>query len=297
MGWYAEAPVWNRHWQCLWLLTYGTDIMNLREKRLRGDEERMFKQSYEFFSRYAGYRDARDSLGAWRAWRDGLDYSDTKRFEERAFGPVSGRKNLNRIAKITEAFRPFGAMNGDIKGYLLTGHPSRNMKTLNDVAADIWPDNYRMFLYQYAPNQTSQGYWRIGSKDEPYGRFARGFDHKTGKDAMYFNIDDGFFQDKPLAGEYPVTVRVVYFDKGTGSWPLVYDGVKDPQQTACTVAKSNSGTWKEKVVTISDGYFGNHCPNQTDLMLKNTDNEDDILHMVEIARTTGDRKGFWGVAP
>lgn len=39
---------------------------------------------------------------------------------------------------------------------------------------NIWPGNYGMYLEQIEANETSIGYWRVGSKEQPYGRFARG---------------------------------------------------------------------------------------------------------------------------
>ena len=67
-----------------------------------------------------------------------------------------------------------------------------------------------------------------------------------------------------------------------------------PPTTALRVRKTNTGRWLERTVEISDGYFGNRCPRKSDLMLVNTDAEDDIFHMVEMTRETGDRKGYWG---
>jgi hypothetical protein len=138
------------------------------------------------------------------------------------------------------------------------------------------------------------GYWRVGSISEPYGRFARGFENATGKNAMYFNIDDAFFTNKALNGQYSVKVKVVYFDQGTGSWELKYDAQSSAQKSALKITKTNTGTWKTATVNLTDAYFGNRCPNSTDLMLVNSDAEDDIFHIVELTRTTGDRKGYWG---
>jgi hypothetical protein len=101
---------------------------------------------------------------------------------------------------------------------------------------------------------------------------------------MRFDIKDSFFSGKPLGGAYPVTVRVVYFDQGTGKWSLQYDAVKDAKKTAFTVTKTNSGTWKERVVTLNNAQFGNGCPGGGDLMLVNEDAEDDIFHMIELTR-------------
>jgi hypothetical protein len=159
-----------------------------------------------------------------------------------------------------------------------------------------------MWLTQIDPNGTSQGLWRQGPKTQMYGRFARRFDHASGKDAMYFDIDNRFFGGQPLNAGYPVTFRVVYLDQGTGSFALKYDAVNDPEKTAFTVTKTNSGQWKEKIVTVSDGHLFNRisvpssvAPAATaDLMLVNTDAENDTFHMIEVTRDSGFRTGFLG---
>ena len=79
-----------------------------------------------------------------------------------------------------------------------------------------------------------------------------------------------------------VTVRVVYYDEGEGSWALVYHASGDTEKTAYTLTKTNTAQWKEKVITISDGMFTNGLDKNADLMLVNTDSNDDIFHMVEI---------------
>jgi hypothetical protein len=111
---------------------------------------------------------------------------------------------------------------------------------------------------------------------------------------MYFDLDDEFFHGEALGGRYEVKVRVVYFDQGRASWALKYDAVGDPQKTAFTLTKTGSDRWQEKTVTITDGNFFNGGPRNADLVLVNTDDEDDIFHMIEVTRTQGDRKGHWG---
>ena len=66
-----------------------------------------------------------------------------------------------------------------------------------------------------------------------FGRFARGFDlANKGKDALYFDLDDGFPQCG-FDGKVPCYGReVTYYDFGTGSWQLYYDAIKQ-QQTCC----------------------------------------------------------------
>jgi hypothetical protein len=166
-----------------------------------------------------------------------------------------------------------------------------HQSSFNDSGWNIFRGNYERFLHQVNPNRTSVGWWRVGgeiTQSTPvYARFARGFDNAGGKNTMYFDIDDKFFANTPLNGAYPVTVRVVYYDKGTGKWALKYDAVGNSRKTAYTVIKTNSGTWKEKTVILKDAYFGNRGPNSSDLMLASVDNNDDIFHMIELTRDMG----------
>ncbi|MCX7011615.1 MAG: hypothetical protein NTW86_03445 [Candidatus Sumerlaeota bacterium] len=287
-NWFNAAPVWNVYWSGLWVLTYGLDIWNQLPGVLEDDR---FAPTFEFVSRYAGYKSPADSPGAWVALRDGLDAMDKERFPEDRFGPVNARgdsklcTNEERYKKIAEANAPYGAALDDLAHLTTAGlNVRRELKGLNDVGSNLWPGNYGMFLTQDDPNGTSRGHWRVGPLDQPFGRYARGFRHAEGKDAMRFRIDDGFFGEGPLGGKSAVKVRVVYFDQGHGRWALVYDAVDNPQKTAGEVEKTDSGRWREKIVSIADGNFGHRCPHGADLVLVNTDEEDDIFHMVEVMR-------------
>jgi hypothetical protein len=293
--WYTEAPVWNMYWQCLWALTYGLDVLNLHENQLKGKNAEFHEQAYRFFSAYAGYKDALDSHGAWCALRDGLDCDDTKRFPVGQYGAVRNGENLERYQRIVTDHAKRGAQIGDLEVLATKGDLSKTMKALNDVSYRTWRGNYGMFLRQIEPDATSVGWWRVGNKSQPYGRYARGFEHAMGRDKMFFDIADAFFDGKSLKGQYPVKVRVVYFDRGNGSWSLLYDAVDGSMKTAKTVTKTNSGQWKSMEVVLPDAYFGNRGPKGADLMLQNTDTEDDLFHLIEVTRETGDRKGYWGM--
>jgi hypothetical protein len=284
-GWFTEAPLWNMYWTQLWGLHNGQDMHNQLDTDLANPQ---YDPAFEFYSKYAGYKDPRDSTGVWIALHDGLDASDTDRFPESQYG-AARRNDKDRYTVIANAYAQYGAEQNDPAG---SGKTSWN--ALNDVGWAIYTGNFQMWLTQINPDATSQGLWRQGPKDQMYGRFARRFDHATGKDAMYFNIDDRFFNNQPLNGAYPVTLRVVYLDQGTGAWALKYDAVGDSQKTAVTVTKTNTGQWLEKAVTVTDGYFANRMPNGGDLMLVNPDGEDDTFHMIEVIRTTGYRTGYFG---
>jgi hypothetical protein len=87
---------------------------------------------------------------------------------------------------------------------------------------------------------------------------------------------------------------VVYLDQGTGRWALTYDAIDNTEKIAVVVTKANTGRWKEQMITVTDGYFGNRGQNQADLALVNLDDEDDTFHMIELTRTTGYRSGYFG---
>ncbi|MCX6326701.1 MAG: beta-galactosidase [Bacteroidia bacterium] len=285
-GWFTAAPVWNVYWSGLWNLTYGLDIWCQLPGVL---EDARHVPAFTFYSGYAGYKDATDSPGAWIALRDGLDCMDTLRFPEDRFGPVGPHKdgrtseNKDRYRRIAEAFAVYGAALDDPDNVALGDLQVRRQSGINDVYGYIWPGNYSMFLEQIEPNETSQGYWRVGSKEQPYGRFARGFDVKNGKTEMFFNLDDRFFASKSLP-PHSVKVRVVYFDKGKGSWSLKYDAIDNPQKVATTVTNTNTNQWKEITVTLDDARLENHGPKKTDLSLVHKGGDETIFHMVELER-------------
>jgi hypothetical protein len=287
-GWFQEAPVWNMYWLNLWGLHFGIDIFQHETQPLRNQA---FTEGFRFYARYGGQKDALTSPGAWCALRDGLDAADFNRFPAATFGSGSLRGSeaqrnagLQRTLNIARAFARYGAAQGDPEHGMRLIMQNRDAARMNDVGWTIEAGNYQRYMRQWNPNGTSQGYWRQGPKDQPYGRFARGFDVDSGKDAMFFNIDDRFFQGKPPPGKRPARVRVIYLDEGTGSFALKYDATGNSEKIATTVKKTNSGDWKQITVPISDGNFGNRCPHGTDLMLVNTSKQNTLFHLIEIAR-------------
>ena len=155
---------------------------------------------------------------------------------------------------------------------------------LNDVNYNVYRGNYGKYLTQYNSNQTSQSYFRIGSKNQPYGRYARGFNSAEGKNAIFLNIDNKFFGGSPLDGDYNVTIKVIYFDQGFGSWQLKYDSKLNSQKIAYTQTNTNTGIWKEKIINVNDAYFGDRGENNSDIILFNNDTKDEIFHLVEVIR-------------
>jgi len=292
-GYWREAPAWNVYWTLTHALHWGLDFVNMMAYRYAKPSPQ-YIAAFERFNAYAGVHHPAESPGAWIALRDGLDSADTNRFPEELYGkredPTHPRGKWHqgtgkeRYVNIANAFAAYGARQGDNEHMPVGTCDSQHLGKMNDVAWECLRGNFRMYLRQHDPHGTSQGWWRVGSSNQPYGRFARGFNHAKGWDTMWFDLDDGFFTARPAAG-HTINVRVVYFDQGTGKWQLRYDAVDDPGKTACTVTKTDSGLWKEKTLTLRDAYLGNRCPNRTDFMLVSADDKDDIFHMLEITRS------------
>lgn len=151
---------------------------------------------------------------------------------------------------------------------------------INDIGVNLIPDNYCRFLTQYSPNTTSRGYWRVGPGDQPYGRFARGFDAKNGMNEMFFALDKNFFKGNTTPQK--ISVKVIYLDKGNGAWSLNYfdgSGKKEAYKITCT----NSGNWITRTVTI-DAAFAQKLEHSCDLSIKYVSGDNTIFNSVEIIR-------------
>jgi len=284
-GWFQEAPVWNMYWLNLWGLHFGLDIF---QHQTEAFADPAHHEGFVFYSRYGGRKDAATSPGAFCALRDGLDAADLERFPAIQYGAGTfrggGQEGLKRTLNIAAAFAPYGTVQGDPEKAMTLVMQNRDAKRMNDVGWNIEAGNYQRYLTQIDPNGSSRGYWRVGPQDQPYGRFARGFDAASGKNAMYFDIADRFFGGKPLDSAYPVTVRVVYFDSDSGSWALKYDANGGKEKTAIAVQNSDTGRWKEVTVKLADAYLGNRGQRGADLVLMNTSKRNTLFHMIEVRR-------------
>jgi hypothetical protein len=281
----------NFYWTALSSLHSGLGAWHLTSTARDWCHQNNYWEFVEFFNKYAGQTRSPAATGAFCALREGLNAADTRKFPEATYGRAE-MKNKDRYIAICNAHATRGAKMDSVEAVLNgQGNQRNTQRGLNDSGWEILDGNYERFLHQIDPDVTSIGWWRVGGAVTPstpvYARFARGFDHANGKDAMSFDIKDSFFNGKPLNGEYPVTVRVVYYDKGTGKWAMQYDAVGDPRKTAYVVAKTDTGTWKERTVTLNDAHFGNRGLHGADLMLVNMDAEDDIFHMVELTKGDG----------
>lgn len=127
----------------------------------------------------------------------------------------------------------------------------------------------------------SHGHPAQAARPSIYSRFARGLAAREGKRTLYFDLDDAFFPAG--ATTRAVELRVVYLDRGNGSWRLAYHAAGG-MKTAATIANQNTGEWRERTFAVADGAFANGGPRQSDLVLAHVEGEDTIFHLIEVFR-------------
>ena len=284
--WYQLNVQLNFYWGAINALNGGQSVWDVTKSAMEACKKQGFDYSFYFFNRYAGQIHPETATDAFCALHKGLDAADTKAYPEAKFGEATP-KNLNRMLKICAAFSKYGAR-ADDKDALTIGQVSqrREQKGFNDVGWDIWPDNYSRFLYQIDADLTSVPLWRIGGpitkSSSIYSRFARGFEHATGKDAMYFKLHDGFSKDnQPKV----MTIHLVWYDGQQGStWKLVYDAGTPTMKTALSVTGKGDKQWHDETVTLQDAVLFHGGTRGSDLALVNTDDKDDIFSIIEVHR-------------
>ena len=102
-----------------------------------------------------------------------------------------------------------------------------------------------------------------------YGRFARSFEHKSGKTQMRFELDEAFQADT-------IVVNVTYLDRGRGAWSL---GVLDSPEKEL-FRNTDTGQWKTVKITTPRRRLQN-----AQVLLNYEDGDDTVFHMIEVERT------------
>lgn len=242
-----------------------------------------------------------------------MDTADSERFPVEKFGDVLNPGhgiNINklRIENILKEFAGHGAAVEDMDAaasYSHGGARSYRKKGMNDAGWNIWRGNYGVWLTQLSPDETSVGWWRVGAKDQPYGRFARAFEHASKKDYMGFALDTALWGGLPLAPSptTPIMLRVVWFsgswaanadeNEDTGSFALRYDS-QNGCKTAMAIAVGNSGRWEQRNVTVHDAKFGgaeskcgaswDHTAGADVLLVNKGAMRDVMFHMIGVER-------------
>ena len=279
-GIFQENPVWNYYWTAISTVDRGLDLWEVDYNIVKTGQ---YDEGFAFASRYSYYKQPQTSPYAFIALRDVLDCADTLRFPEEKYG-IAKQSNSDRIIKIEEEFKKYGAKVGDLPAAtaLSGSNYLYEAKAMNDVGFELIARNYSRFITQIYANETSVGLWRVGPTDQPYGRYARGFENSSGRNRMYFDLDDNFLS---LKAKESITFKIIYLDKGTGKFSIRYDSLIDHDKIAATISKTNSGRWVSKSINITNGAFANKGARNSDFSLVNEDNEDDVFHMIEIMKS------------
>jgi hypothetical protein len=284
--WYQRNLPLNFYWGAVNALNLGQSIWDVTKNAIEVSKDQGFDYSFYFFNKYAVQIDPKTAMDAFCALHKGLDASDTKAYPEAKFGKASQR-NVERMKNIVAAYAKYGAAIDDENVFQLGNVEQRRQQTgFNDVGWDIWPSNYGRFIEQIDPEETSIPLWRIGGPITPmssiYSRFGRGFEHSSGKDTMFFKLQDGFAGDaKPKV----MSINVVWYDAEPAStWKLDYDAGDPTMKTALTVTGKGDKQWHHETVTLKDAVFRHGGTKGSDLALVNTDAKDDIFSLIEVHR-------------
>ena len=279
---FQENPVWNYYWTAISTVDRGLDLWEVDYETVKSGK---YDEGFAFASRYSYYKRPQTSPYAFIALRDVLDSADTQRFPEATFGQAQ-QSNAERMMKIAGIYQKYGAKVEDLQAATSLKEQKylQNSKAMNDVGFGLIARNYSRFITQIDANKTSVGLWRVGPVDQPYGRYARAFESASGKNQMCFDVDDRYFGSKMLGHPKSLTIKLIYLDSGKGSFALNYDSKENPDKQAFSIIKENTGRWVTKTITIEDAAFLNRGPRGSDLNLVNLDDEDDVLHMIEITK-------------
>jgi subtilisin-like proprotein convertase family protein len=284
------------YWCAVEQLNAGMAIWDWSGSVMEGAATNGIVSSAEFFNTWAAELDPLTARGGFCIFHEGLASDDTTKFPEATYGSPANRANTNRYTWICAAYASQGAKMDDLNAATLGQVAQRRVQAgFNDAGWGIWPGNYERFIIQMNPDSTSKGLWRVNgdltTSSHPYDRFARGFDSATGRDTMFFDINDNLL---PSAGQR-VRLSVDYLDRGTGQFAIRYDAVGNNQKTAFTVTKTGSNTWKTASAIVTDWVFRNQGPNSSDLILVNLDSDDDIFHKLEVTKLANVQIGTVGM--
>lgn len=280
---FKQNMIWNYYWTAISTVDRGLDCWEVDYSVISTG---LYNQAFDFANKYSYYKRPETSPYAFVALRDVLDASDVSRFPVGAFGTTSKQSDTIRIRKIEQKYADHGAKVGDMisASTLSNAVYLYNSKAMNDVGYQLIARNYSRFITQINPNNSSVGWWRVGPTNQPYGRYARGFENATGKNRMSFDLDDNFFVNTPT--NKSIEVKIIYLDEGRGQFSFRYNSTTNTDKVALIFTKTDTKRWVEATLKIEDGEFLNKGINNSDFSVVNEDTEDDIFHLIEIKRIT-----------
>ncbi|MHC4798846.1 MAG: PKD domain-containing protein, partial [Planctomycetota bacterium] len=97
---------------------------------------------------------------------------------------------------------------------------------------------------------------------------------------MYFQIDDSYALEGSRTEVY---ITCKYYDAGSGSIRLEYDGIGGAYTQAASVSIGGTGTWQSYSWQVTDGYFGGRQNGNSDFRIYRTTGQTMYLYKIEVA--------------
>ncbi len=274
------------YWGAISGLNSGLSVWDITKSALvEAGTNNSIRETFPIFNKYANQVYPGTSTRAFIVLHEGLDASDTVKFPTSLYGSASQKNTARYTAICNNALNAkHGAKMDDLQSATLGQVAQRDNQTgYNDAGWQIWPTNYSRFITQIDPDKESIGLFRIGGTinnlSPIYARFARSFEHSSGRDTMYFKLHDKLFRFPAKK----VTLSIIYYDNVAGSiWELKYDAGINNFRSAKVVTGTGSHTWKRENITVADAVMHHNGPNGADFALVNRDTTDDIFHSIEI---------------
>lgn len=146
---------------------------------------------------------------------------------------------------------------------------------LNDYNVNGFDDNCSIWMQQYDPDNTSDGWYRIGIPlVDFHGRYCR-----SPKPEMFISIDSQIIGNF----SYKVSFDIWYYNEGAGSWSFNYwDGTQSVK--AIIVTNSGLNQWLQYSISIDSFYGGGNLANSADWTLKTESGDATKFSLVEFAR-------------
>ncbi|MEI7677674.1 MAG: T9SS type A sorting domain-containing protein, partial [Bacteroidales bacterium] len=274
------------HWALLNGLNTGTSVHDIN----KSSSDQVFShpevmKSMRFFNKYAPQVYASQATGAYSVFHKGLNANNLTKYPYPKYSTLS-RSNLERYYRICKDEAMYGAKISDTTMVSAGKNDQRNsQKDYNDVGWDIDEGNFERFLTQIAPDSTSAGLWRVRGQltgaSSKYDRFARRFDNVTNRNTMYFKFWEDVFSStsKPKS----LKIKITWLDSIAGStWELRYKDLNGLTQSPIKMIGLGDRKWKTDSVTVTDMDVTQSGLLNSDFMLVNTDNVDDIFNGIEV---------------
>jgi uncharacterized protein YjdB len=281
-GWITQNKAQGLYWSAIYATHCGLNHWNMPQNDCKLS---IHNNAFNFFNKYASEYNSESADKAFCAFYRGLDASDTEEFPVGTYGTAS-KSNQQRYIDICNTYSAYGANMADPNAATGGGMKNRSATGYNDAGWKILKTNFQRHITQIDAEETSAAWWQVDTSI--YGRFARGFEPSSNKNAMYFDIDDNFFPDNQTDAKSDIKLKVIYRDADAGSWSLKYHATDGTMKTAFSVTNSGSG-WKSKEILIEDALLNNGGDRGADLILQNDGGTNCRFHMVELAKNVPDQ--------